>query len=98
MFRRFYACFEVCRKGWLKPCRPIIMLDSCFLKGLCKGELLVTVGRDGNNKIYLPKCGKVDNNMAETFNGWLLEARLKSIISMLEDIKVAIMNRLHTKK
>ncbi|GAV80122.1 hypothetical protein CFOL_v3_23584 [Cephalotus follicularis] len=51
-FRRFYVCFEACKKGWLNGCRPIISLDGCFLKGVCKGELLVAIGRDGNNKIF----------------------------------------------
>lgn len=40
------------------------------------------------------KCDVVDNNMSETFNGWILEARCKTIITMLEDIRVNVMNRL----
>ncbi|KAK8623887.1 hypothetical protein V6N13_065249 [Hibiscus sabdariffa] len=33
-------------------------------------------------------CDVVDNNMAETFNAWILDARCKPIISLLEDIRV----------
>lgn len=40
------------------------------------------------------KCDIVDNNMTEAFNGWVLEARCKSIISMLEQIRVMVMNRI----
>ncbi|XP_059310702.1 uncharacterized protein LOC132062073 [Lycium ferocissimum] len=31
------------------------------------------------------KCDSVDNNMCESFNAWILAARHKTIISMLED-------------
>ncbi|KAF2318462.1 hypothetical protein GH714_007978 [Hevea brasiliensis] len=36
----------------------------------------------------------VENNMGETFNSWILTARHKSIITMMEEIKVKIMNRI----
>lgn len=37
------------------------------------------------------KCDTVKNNMCETFNGSIVEARYKPIIGILEDIKVAVM-------
>ncbi|XP_042018886.1 uncharacterized protein LOC121766685 [Salvia splendens] len=223
-FRCFYVCFVACKKGWTEGCRNIICLDGCFLKGVCKGQLLCAVGRDGNNQMFpiawevasvenkenwgwflnllkydltigdgaeltiisdmqkgldsainehlpevehrmcarhvyaawakkwkgeerkiafwkcarstfendlksqlremnllgngiledfmqynvesfskayfrtTPKCDYVDNNMAETFNGWILDARCKPIISMLEDIRVQVMRRLYAKR
>ena len=39
------------------------------------------------------KCDIVENNMCETFNSWILAARHKSIITMLEDIRHQLMNR-----
>lgn len=39
------------------------------------------------------KCDVVENNMCETFNSWILAARHKSIITMLEDIRHKMMNR-----
>lgn len=36
----------------------------------------------------------VENNMTESFNSWILEARFKPIIKMLEDIRIKVMNRL----
>lgn len=42
------------------------------------------------------KCDVVVNNMAETFNGYIIHARSKHIINMLEDIRKAIMTRLTT--
>jgi hypothetical protein len=39
-------------KGVLDGCRRVIGLDGCFLKGLMKGELLSSIGKDANNHIY----------------------------------------------
>ncbi|XP_049372490.1 uncharacterized protein LOC125837399 [Solanum verrucosum] len=36
----------------------------------------------------------VENNINESFNSWILEARFKPIIGMLEDIRIKVMNRL----
>ena len=44
------------------------------------------------------KCENVDNNLCETFNGVLLEARGKPILSMLEEIRQFMMNRLVVKR
>ncbi|GJU33170.1 hypothetical protein Tco_1176759 [Tanacetum coccineum] len=51
-FKTFCVCFKGVKQGWLQGCRRVIGLDGCFLKTLCKGELLSAVGRDGNNRIY----------------------------------------------
>ncbi|GAV58512.1 LOW QUALITY PROTEIN: hypothetical protein CFOL_v3_02045, partial [Cephalotus follicularis] len=37
------------------------------------------------------KCDIVDNNLSETLNAWILESRCKPIISMLDDIRVVMM-------
>ncbi|XP_019225351.1 PREDICTED: uncharacterized protein LOC109206933 [Nicotiana attenuata] len=38
------------------------------------------------------KNQSVDNNLTESFNSWILEARQKPIIKMLEDIRLKVMN------
>ncbi|KAL2928013.1 Leucine--tRNA ligase [Bienertia sinuspersici] len=38
------------------------------------------------------------NNMAETFNGYIINARTKHIIYMMEDIRVSLMKRMVTKR
>ncbi|KAI3807078.1 hypothetical protein L1987_23000 [Smallanthus sonchifolius] len=48
-------------------------------------------------RCYLNTETKTDvivNNMAETFNGYIIQSRSKHIIHMLEDIRVSIMTRL----
>ncbi|KAG5581911.1 hypothetical protein H5410_052538 [Solanum commersonii] len=42
MFQGFYICFDAMKKSILAGCRKCIGLDGCFLKGVSKGQLLVT--------------------------------------------------------
>ncbi|XVE62979.1 hypothetical protein DITRI_Ditri06bG0162900 [Diplodiscus trichospermus] len=44
------------------------------------------------------KSYMVDNNFTETFNAWVLAARHKPIISMLEDIRTQAMNKIKDNK
>ncbi|XP_038707254.1 uncharacterized protein LOC120002562 [Tripterygium wilfordii] len=44
-----------------------------------------------------PRCDSNDNNLCEAFNGTIVEARSKSIISILEDIRRAMMRRFRDK-
>ncbi|XP_074291481.1 uncharacterized protein LOC141618282 [Silene latifolia] len=52
VFQRVYICFSSLKLGFLAGCRPFISLDGCFLKGPFGGQLLVAVGRDGNNQMF----------------------------------------------
>ena len=40
------------------------------------------------------KFDYVENNMCETFNAWILVARHKSIITMLNEIRIKLMQRI----
>lgn len=44
------------------------------------------------------QCDSLDNNMSETFNSFILLARFKPIVSMLEDIRLSLMERMQQKK
>ena len=44
------------------------------------------------------KSNMVDSNIAECFNSWIIAARHKPIISMLEDIRLQAMNRIKDNK
>ncbi|KAG5587376.1 hypothetical protein H5410_047810 [Solanum commersonii] len=74
IFQSFYICFDPLKKAF-QNCRKCIGLDGCFLKGVCRGQLLTTICR---------KC----------FNSWILAARHKTIITMLDEIRVKMMTRI----
>lgn len=64
-------------------------------------EDFMSVGLNKFCRLYIntwPKCEVVDNNMSECFNGYILKARSKPLIDMLEDIRVSIMQRMCEKK
>jgi len=67
LFVYFYVCFDALKKGWLEGCRRIIGFDGCFLKGACKGELLVVVGKNGNQQMFPIAWAVVDQ---ETKHSW----------------------------
>lgn len=43
-------------------------------------------------------CDIIDNNLCEAFNGRILSARCKSIISMLKEIRLMMMTRLYVNR
>ena len=45
-----------------------------------------------------PKCEVINNNICECFNNYILRARSRPIIDMLEDIRTAIMQRIIEKR
>ena len=63
------------------------LLEKCPVNSWCQAFISDIV-----------KCENVDNNMCETFNGMLLEAKSKPIISMLEEIRQYVMRRLVVKR
>lgn len=67
LFKYFYVCFDALKRGWLEGCRRIIGFDGCFLKGCCKGELLVAIGKNGNQQMFLIAWALVDQ---ETIDSW----------------------------
>ena len=44
------------------------------------------------------KCGTLLNNQCESFNASILDARKKSILPLLEDIRVSVMVRLANRR
>ncbi|KAL2903346.1 Transposase for insertion sequence element IS1081 [Bienertia sinuspersici] len=44
------------------------------------------------------KTNAITNNMAETFNGYIINARTKHLLYMLEDIRAALMQRMFMKR
>ena len=76
-FKRFYTCLIACKDSFVS-CRPIIGLDGCFLKGRYGVELLMTVGRDGNDQM-LPLCyALVEVENKETWT-WFMELLIEDL-------------------
>ncbi|WMV49366.1 hypothetical protein MTR67_042751 [Solanum verrucosum] len=48
VFKSFYIYFDPLNKAFLN-CRKCIGLDGCFLKGVCKGQLLVVFAKGGDD-------------------------------------------------
>ncbi|WOL10605.1 hypothetical protein Cni_G19364 [Canna indica] len=145
VFKRLYIGFDALKKGFLHGCWPIVGFDDCFLKTFLGGQLLSTVGIDGNNQMFpiawavvegenyvswrwflgqffnnleisqgygwtfisdqqkahvstVCKSDNVTNNISETFNAYILKARSKLIVDMLEEIRRMLMQRMHMKR
>ncbi|XP_019244310.1 PREDICTED: uncharacterized protein LOC109224180 [Nicotiana attenuata] len=52
IFLRMYICFHELKMGFKSGLRPFIGLDGTFLKGKCKGQLLVAVAQDSIKHFY----------------------------------------------
>ncbi|CAN1140271.1 hypothetical protein LINPERPRIM_LOCUS24737 [Linum perenne] len=75
-FQRMYMCFDSLKSGFLAGCRRFISLDGCFLKGLCKGELLTAVGRDANDQMYPIAWSVVEVESKASWDGFLEQLQL----------------------
>lgn len=78
IFECMYICFKGVVEGWIQGCRKVIGLDGCFLKGVCKGELLSAVGRDANNHIY-PIAWAVVNVESKATWKWFIDHLMDDI-------------------
>lgn len=67
IFKRIFIMFHACKVGWKSGCRPIIGLDGCFLKGVCRGQLLAAVGVDANGQMFPIAWAIIDK---ENTNNW----------------------------
>ncbi|GKV52902.1 hypothetical protein SLEP1_g59455 [Rubroshorea leprosula] len=72
VFKSIYICLAACKTGWMEGCRRIIRIDACFLKGMCEGVLLTTVGIDGNKQMFPIAWAVVSGESNETW-GWFLQ-------------------------
>ncbi|KAK8613507.1 hypothetical protein V6N13_101266 [Hibiscus sabdariffa] len=72
MFFRIYVCFQALKQGWKDGCRPFIGVDGCWLKSAKKGELLVDVGRDANNQMFLIAWAVVEVECVSSWR-WFLK-------------------------
>ena len=80
IFERFHVFFNYMKLGWKEGCRRVIGMDGCFLKGICKGQLLVAISKDGNEQMYPLAWSVVD---LETKASWT-----KFIKCLIEDFEL----------
>ncbi|KAF3664679.1 putative ADP-ribosylation factor GTPase-activating protein AGD14-like [Capsicum annuum] len=66
-FLSFYICFDALKKTWVH-CKKCIGLDCCFLKRVCKGQLLVVVGKDSNNQMLPLALAVVEKKNINTWS------------------------------
>nr|KAJ0199665.1 hypothetical protein LSAT_V11C600324570 [Lactuca sativa] len=81
-FSKMYVCFKGVKDGWIAACRRVIVVDGCFLKGICRGQLLAAMGRDANNHIFPIAWAVVAVENKETWK-WFLDL-------LLDDIEMGI--------
>ncbi|XP_019242569.1 PREDICTED: uncharacterized protein LOC109222702, partial [Nicotiana attenuata] len=98
VFSKIYVCLHAMKRGWLEGCRRIIGLDGCFLKGVCKGQLLVAVSKDGNNQMFPIAWAVVE--VENTFNWtWFLKCLSEDLglqdgrdLTMMSDMQKGLIN------
>lgn len=67
-----HVCLDPLKARFLEGCRPIILLDGCFLKGYFGGHLLTAVGLIANDCIYPIAWARVDKENHDNWS-WFLE-------------------------
>ncbi|KAH1107109.1 hypothetical protein J1N35_010877 [Gossypium stocksii] len=110
-FKRFYVYFEALKRGckeglitfvkstieqeWEQNKENMYKLDEAVAKELfSKNSKAWTKAFQGLHSVL----DIVDNNICEAFNTSIVESRFKSIITMLEEIRVNMMTRLVAKR
>ena len=89
-FLRMYICFDALKKGWQSGLRPFIGLDGTFLKGICKGVLLVALGQDSMNSFYPLAWAIVDKETSNTWC-WFIEL-LKGSLDLKDGAEVTFIS------
>ncbi|XP_059301891.1 uncharacterized protein LOC132053805 [Lycium ferocissimum] len=100
LFKYFYVCFDAMKRGWLEGCRKIIGFDGCFLKGACKGELLVVVGKNGNQQMFPIAWAVIDNESKESWT-WFIQNLINDLglgigdgITVMSDMQKGLLSTL----
>ncbi|KAL0313730.1 UNVERIFIED_CONTAM: hypothetical protein Scaly_2905700 [Sesamum calycinum] len=52
VFEKLYYSLHAMKQGFVEGCRPVIVLDGCFLKTVFGGQMLAAVGRDANDNMW----------------------------------------------
>nr|XP_016478417.1 PREDICTED: uncharacterized protein LOC107799782 [Nicotiana tabacum] len=77
-FLRLYICFQALKLGFKSGLRPLIGLDGTFLKGKCKGQLLVAMKQSSMNQFYPLAWAVVDKETSRTWS-WFVKLLKRSL-------------------
>ena len=89
--KKFWACARSTFEAQFK-----YNINALSKLGIGIVESLIKYNKETWCKAFIQtfsKCDSIDNNMAESFNSWILGPRNKTIVTMLEEIRVKVMSR-----
>ncbi|XP_021739511.1 uncharacterized protein LOC110705901 [Chenopodium quinoa] len=86
-----YICLAALKKGFNKGCRPLIGLDGCHLKGAYPGQVLVDVGKDGNNHIFPFAWATMEVENKDTWC-WFIQCLQKDVRDCNEGLRLTFMS------
>ena len=93
VFKGMFICLDACKRGWKSRCRLIIGLNGCFMKMEFKDELLVTIGRDPDEKNIPIAWACVKNGSKHNWS-WFLTL-LKEELDLGDDSNYTLISNLH---
>ncbi|XP_042497524.1 uncharacterized protein LOC122076265 [Macadamia integrifolia] len=91
IFKRLFVCFDACKKGFLRGCRPFIGLDGCHLKGRYGGVLLSAISVDGNNGIFPIAYSVVEVECKDSWT-WFLDNLRDALLNDSDDMSLTFMS------
>nr|GEV17256.1 calcium/proton exchanger [Tanacetum cinerariifolium] len=89
-FKRMYICFKGVKDGWLAGCRKIKLLDANAY------DYLIQRNPNSWSRAFFEmdrRCAAFENGISKSFNKAILGPSMKPIITMLEEIRLYIMQR-----
>jgi hypothetical protein len=83
-FNRLFFALKPCVDGFVRGCRPYLVVDSTFLNDRYRGQLCVDCAVDGHNWMYPVAVGVIDSETTENWV-WFME-RLKEAIPISPEL------------
>ncbi|KAG9144643.1 hypothetical protein Leryth_020945 [Lithospermum erythrorhizon] len=83
-FHRLFVAFHASLYGFEQGCRPLLFLNSIFLKSKYQGTLLAATAADGNDEVFPVAFAVVDAETDDNWH-WFLQ-QLKTALSVSHGI------------
>ncbi|KAL3538350.1 hypothetical protein ACH5RR_001716 [Cinchona calisaya] len=85
-FHRLFIAFHASLYGFELGCRPLLFLDSIFLRSKYQGTLLAATAADGNDSVFPIAFAVVDSESDDNWRWFLIQ--LKTALSSCRDMNV----------